>query len=83
MTTYDFIYKIVSQLYAYNNAFVYIAKDRRGFITGFYPIISYEQNLLKDRENNIYLRFKFIDGNTYTLPYEELIHLRRNYNKNN
>lgn len=80
MTTYDFIYKIVSQLYTYNNAFVFIAKDSRGYITGFYPILSYEDKLLQDKAGNIYLKFKFINGKHYTLPYIELIHLRRFYN---
>ena len=80
MTTYDFLYKITSQLYSRNNAFVFIAKDSEGMITGFYPIVSYEEKLLQDRKDNIYLRFKFINGQTYTLPYNELIHLRRFYN---
>lgn len=80
MTTYDFIYKIVSQLYTYNNAFVFIAKDSKGYITGFYPILSYEDELLEDKAGNLYLKFKFINGKTYTLRYDELIHLRRFYN---
>lgn len=81
MTTFDFIYKITSQLYAENNAFVFIAKDSSGMITGFYPIMSYEDRLLQDRSGNIYLRFKFINGKEYTLLYRELIHLRRFYNE--
>lgn len=81
MTTYDFIYKVVSQLYTYNNAFVYIAKDSQGYITGFYPILSYQDELLEDKAGNVYLRFKFVNGKTYTLRYEELIHLRRFYNE--
>lgn len=81
MTTYDFIYKVVSQLYTYNNAFVYIAKDSQGFITGFYPILSYQDELLEDKAGNVYLRFKFVNGKTYTLRYQELIHLRRFYNE--
>lgn len=80
MTSYDFIYKIISQLYTYNNAFVFINKDKDGFITGFYPILSYEDKLLQDKKGNVYLRFRFINGKTYTLPYEEIIHLRRFYN---
>ena len=80
MTTYDFIYKIVAQLYTYNNAFVFIAKDKRGYITGFYPILSYEETLLEDSSGTIFLKFKFVNGKTYTLPYTELIHLRRFYN---
>lgn len=80
MSSYDFIYKIVSQLYTYDNAFVFIAKNERGYITGFYPVLAAEATLLKDDENNIYLRFKFTDGNYYILRYEEVIHLRRFYN---
>ena len=37
---------------------------------------------MQDSANNIYLQFKFINGQTYTLPYIELIHLRLFYNKN-
>ena len=81
MTTYDFIYKVVSQLYTYNNAFVYIAKNSQGYITGFYPILSYEDKLLQDKSGNVYLRFKFINGKHYTLPYIELVHLRRFFNE--
>lgn len=81
MSTYDFIYKIVSQLYTYNNAFVFIAKEDNGNISGFYPILSYEDELLQDKAGNVYLRFKFINGQTYTLPYADIIHLRRFYNE--
>ena len=80
MSRYDFIYKIVSQLYTYNNAFVFISKNEDGFITGFYPILSYEDKLLQDNTGNVYLRFKFLNGKEYTLPYNELIHLRRFFN---
>lgn len=80
MSRYDFIYKIVSQLYTYNNAFVFISKNEDGFITGFYPILSYEDKLLQDTTGNVYLRFKFLNGKEYTLPYNELIHLRRFFN---
>ena len=80
MSRYDFIYKIVSQLYTYNNAFVFISKNEDGFITGFYPILSYEDKLLQDTTGKVYLRFKFLNGKEYTLPYNELIHLRRFFN---
>lgn len=81
MTTYDFLYKVVSQLYTYNNAFVFIQKDSRGYIQGFYPILSYEDKLLEDNRGNVYLKFSFMGGKTYTLPYTDLIHLRRFYNE--
>lgn len=81
MTTYDFLYKITAQLFTYNNAFVFIQKDSRGFIIGFYPILSYEDKLLQDKQGNVYLKFKFYGGRSYTLPYTDLIHLRRFYNE--
>lgn len=81
MTKFDFIYKIISMLYTDSNAFVYIAKNKEGFITGFYPVLALSYDLLQDKSNKIYLQFKFINGQTYTIPYLELIHLRLFFNK--
>lgn len=81
MTKFDFIYKTISMLYSDSNAFIYIAKDSKGIITGFYPVLALNYNLLQDTNKNIYLKFQFINGQEYTLPYLELIHLRLFYNK--
>ena len=82
MNTFDFIYKTISMLYTDSNAFVYIAKDADGFITGFYPILALNYDLLQDKAGKIYLQFNFVNGKKYTLPYLELIHLRLFFNKN-
>lgn len=79
--TFDFIYRVISMLYTDSNAFVYIAKDNAGMIRGFYPVLAIDYELLQDKEQNIYLRFHFVNGKEYTLPYFELIHLRLFYNK--
>lgn len=81
MTKFDFIYKTISMLYTDSNAFVYIAKDKNGMITGFYPVLALNYNLFQDKENKIYLQFKFVNGKEYYLPYLELIHLRLFYNR--
>ena len=81
MSKFDFIYKIISMLYTDCNAFVYIAKDKEGFITGFYPVLAMNYDLFQDKSGTIYLRFKFVNGQEYYLPYLELIHLRLFYNK--
>ena len=81
MTKFDFIYKTISMLYTDSNAFVYIAKDKDGMITGFYPILALNYDLLQDTAGTIYLQFKFVNGQVYTIPYLELIHLRLFYNK--
>lgn len=77
MNTYDFLYKVITLLYKNNNAFVFIQKDNDGMITGFYPIEANSYELLQDKNNDIYLQFKFINGQQYLIPYEEIIHLRR------
>lgn len=81
MTKFDFIYKTISMLYTDSNAFVYIAKDENGFITGFYPVLAQNYDLLQDKEGKMYLKFKFVNGKEYFLPYLEVIHLRLFYNK--
>ena len=81
MSTFDFIYRTISMLYTDSNAFVYIAKDKNGMITGFYPVLALNYDLLQDKTGNIYFQFKFVNGQVYTLPYIELIHLRLFYNQ--
>lgn len=80
MTCYDFLYKVSSQLDTYNNAFVFISKDSEGMINGFYPILATTTELFENKNGEIFLQFTFITGKTYTLPYLELIHLRKFYN---
>lgn len=82
MNTFDFIYRIISLLYTDCNAFVYIAKDRSGFITGFYPVLATTYELLQGADGTMYLQFDFVNGQTYTISYLELIHLRLFYNRN-
>ncbi|HIY56840.1 MAG TPA: phage portal protein [Candidatus Tetragenococcus pullicola] len=82
MNTFDFIYRIVSLLYTDCNAFVFIAKDSEGFITGFYPVLATNYKLLQGADGTMYLQFDFINGKIYTIPYLELIHLRLFYNRN-
>ena len=86
MSTYDFIYKIISMLYTDSNAFVYIQKERdkttgKYYITAFYPILATSYQLFQDKSETIYLQFTFINGQTYYIPYLELIHLRLFFNK--
>ena len=80
MNTYDFIYKVISNLYTESNAFVYIQKQD-GLIKAFYPILATSYQLFQNQSGEIYLQFVFINGQTYYIPYLDLIHLRLFYNK--
>lgn len=79
MNTYDFLYRVVSQLYSTNNAFIYI-KSEFGKVVGLYPL-NYSSCQLKEYQNEMYLTFLFKNGNQVTIPYSEIIHLRRHYNR--
>lgn len=78
---YDFLYRIRSQYEDMSNAYVFIQKDRKGNIVGFYPIVSKEEQLVQTKDNRLLLKFKF-DNKDEILPYDSLIHLRKFYYKN-
>lgn len=80
MTTYDFIYKAVSLLLAQNNEYIYIDIDEKGFLRGLYPLNPLFCTLV-EYENEVWLKFQFIDGNIYYVKYSRIIHLRNFYNK--
>ena len=48
MSSYDFIYKLVTRLYLYNNSFAYIDRDQRGNVSGLYPITASHVDLLSE-----------------------------------
>lgn len=77
MNAYDFYYKVISELYLNNNAFIYIQKDEKGKLTGLYPIKSGLYELL-EYNKNIYIRFSFGTGKSYTASLQDdIIHLKR------
>lgn len=79
MNAYDFLYKVVSQLYGNNNAFIYMHTER-GVVTGFYPLnYSFIEPL--EYAGEMYFKFTFKNGYKMTVPYTELIHLRRHFNR--
>jgi len=81
MSAYDFFYKLVSLLMVKNNAFVYVDYDPMGNPKAFYPIDYSQVEFLEPRTGKpeIIAKFQFNSGQTYVLPYTELIHLRRFY----
>ena len=79
MSTYDFLYKLVTQLYLYNNAFAYIQTDASGNVSAIYPL-DYNSLELRELNNELYCRFRFNGGQQTTVPYEDLIHIRRHFN---
>lgn len=81
MNSFDFVYKIVTQLLCCNNAFVYIHRDGFGNIVGFYPI-NFSNIRLLDYQGETFVEFSFMSNKRVCLPYEDLIHIRRHFNEN-
>lgn len=80
MSSYDFLYKLVTQLYSYNNAFAYVKTDGSGNVLGIYPI-NYNSLELREYQQELYCRFTFGQSGQITVPYTSLIHLRRHFNR--
>lgn len=73
--------KVANQLALNNNAFILIIKDEFGYPCELYPIPT--SNIEVKYENNqTYLKFWFSNGKTSTFNYEDIIHIRDDYNQN-
>ena len=90
MTMCEFIGKIGWSYYLNYNAFVvpiyytYVdseGKTRRHY-TAIYPIQPQNVDFIEDAGGRLWIKFRFGDGSETTLPYSDVIHLRRNYSVN-
>ena len=81
MDAYSFLYKTVTQLYMQNNAYVYVDWDERGMAQAFYPVNANQVEFL-EAQGGIFVKFMFLSGQQVILPYEDIIHLRRFFYKN-
>lgn len=79
MSSYDFIYKVVSQVYCHNNSFIYVRLDGQGNVVGFYPL-DYGAVELVECDGEMYCRFAFMQAGYITVPYTSIIHIRKHFN---
>lgn len=81
MSSYDFLYKLTTRLFLYNNAFAYIDRDERGNVRALYPITATHVDILSDATGSLFCGFMLRDGREVTLPYDDIVHLRRFFNE--
>jgi len=74
--------KITTQFELNNNAFIYIHRDENGYPMELYPIIAHGMEALYDKDGYLYIRFNMKNGKVVTYPYEDLIHIRKDFNEN-
>lgn len=82
MSGYDFLYKVATQYYIANNAFILIQKDNKGSLSGLYPLTPNSVEYVVDGAGEMYLKCLFKDGNIVHFPMDEVAILRRHFNEN-
>lgn len=91
MTTSDFLEKVTWLLFLNYNVFIvptyYEWRDKKdGKIKkqydGLYPITPSQVDFIEDASNRLFVKFRFNNGNEFTVKYSDVIHIRKNYSVN-
>lgn len=90
MSTKEFLEKVIWLLYDKYNCFIYPAyemvTDARGYTsryyTGFYPLNPNRVDFLLDASGTLFCKLTFANSDNFTIPYTDLIHIRKMYSFN-
>ena len=89
MNSSEFLFKLTTNLLIHNNGWVYIKEDDQGNTLGFYPLnssfVTYMESkevITDDEAGNLFVKFNFRGGQEIIAPYEQIIHLKRDYFEN-
>lgn len=80
MSGKDFISKVRTRLEIDNTAFIYIQRNEFGKCIGLYPMPKASHEALESA-GELFIQFRFINGNTMTIGWEDLAVLRKDYNE--
>lgn len=72
--------KMAVQLALNHNAFAYIVRDDFLTVSAIYPLPASSVEVKQGELGDIFLKFYFSNGKTVTIPYDDIIHLRRDFN---
>jgi HK97 family phage portal protein len=83
MPPYQFIYMVITTLLMNDNAFIYPMFDgSTGEIKALYPFKPSIVEPIIDSGGSYYLKFSFDSEESFTIPYENIIHIKRFYHTN-
>ena len=77
-----FFEKMINQLSLNNNAFALIVRDENGYPTEMYNIPCVSAEAIYDNKGFLYLKFTNENGKIFTYPYNDIIHIRQDFNEN-
>lgn len=81
MTMQVFQEKMATQLALNHNAFAYLTRDESSLeVVAIYPLPAASVEVKQGMHGDIYLKFYFANGKIMTIPYEDVIHLRKDFN---
>ena len=73
---YKFYYQVIYNLELYNNAFIYMKRDKDLNIEALYPL-DFNEVKLYEYQDKVFLQFKFGRSKSRYVPYSECLHLTR------
>lgn len=90
MTKHDFMSKVIWNLFLNYNSIIYpvyeVVRDKKGNTSkryiAMYPLQPKVVSFMEDAGGELYIKMQFKNGQEYTLPYEEVIHIRYKYSFN-
>ena len=91
MTTSEFIEKIIWMLLMNYNAFIiptyytWVDKktgEERRYYDSLYPLNPTQVDFIEDAGGRLFVKFWFWNGETTTIPYDDVIHVKYNYSLN-
>lgn len=91
MTTSEFLEKTTWLLLMNYNAFIIPVyrtwtnektREERRYYEALYPINPTQVDFIEDASGRLFVKFWFWNGNTTTVPYDDVIHIKYNYSVN-
>lgn len=90
MTSSEFLEKVTWLLLLNYNAFIipdfYVWTDENGterrYLNALYPINPTQVDFIEDAAGRLFVAFRFMNGETTTVAYSDVIHIRYNYSVN-
>lgn len=73
--------KLAIQLKLNNNAFAYICRDDNGYANEIYPIPCVGAEAIYLQDGSLDIKFTLKNGNILQFPYEDIIHIRQDFNE--
>lgn len=78
MSAYDFLYKVTALYFTTNNVFIWPEYEKGGKLLALWPIY-YRQYRIVEYDGSLFVKFRMTYRNEYTVPYEDVIHLKNHY----